>query len=92
MKFFEVFIDRKEVNEKKKEVNEAVTVADLENIHLRLQYKIKVADPIHSLQVSKDGNHYIIALFDGSLIIKSKKLEEQKEEMEDDMKMIMNAF
>lgn len=76
MKFFEVFIDRKEGktegNEQKKEPDAAVSVDDLENIHLRLQYKIKVAEPIHSLQISKDGNHYVIALLDGSLIIKSK--------------------
>jgi len=33
-----------------------------------------------------------VGLLDGSLIIKSKQLEEFKEEQDDEMKMIMNAF
>jgi hypothetical protein len=34
----------------------------------------------------------LIALVDGSLFIKSKQLEEFKEEINDEMKMIMDAF
>ena len=42
--------------------------------------------------ISADGQHYVVALADGSLIIKSKELEEFQEEMEDDMKMVLSAF
>jgi hypothetical protein len=36
--------------------------------------------------------HYVIGLVDGSLLIKSKKLEEHVEEVTDEMKYILNAF
>ena len=42
--------------------------------------------------MSHDGNHYVSGLIDGSLLIKSKKLEVFKKEYDDEMKMIMNAF
>jgi len=42
--------------------------------------------------MSVDGQHYIVGLVDGSLIIKSKELEEFQEEYDDEMKMIMSAF
>lgn len=42
--------------------------------------------------ISADGQHYVVALADGSLIIKSKELEEFKEEIDDEMKMVLNAF
>lgn len=45
-----------------------------------------------SLAISADGMHYTVGLIDGSLIIKSKQLEEHKEEQNDDMKFIMDAF
>jgi hypothetical protein len=34
----------------------------------------------------------VVALADGSLIIKSKELEEFKEEVDDEMRMVLNAF
>ena len=36
--------------------------------------------PIFNFGISGDGQHYVVALGDGSLIIKSKELEEFKEE------------
>jgi hypothetical protein len=33
-----------------------------------------------------------VALGDGSLIIKSKELEEFKEDIDDEMKMVLDAF
>jgi U3 small nucleolar RNA-associated protein 15 len=44
------------------------------------------------LSFSSDGQHYVIGLVDGSFIIKSKQLEEFKEEQDDEMKMVMDAF
>lgn len=45
-----------------------------------------------SLAISADGMHYVVGLIDGSLVIKSKQLEEHKEEVTDEMKFIMDAF
>lgn len=59
---------------------------------LRLQYKIKLHQPIFSFGISFDGSHYTVGLVDGSLLIKSKRLEAFEEEQDDEMKMIMNAF
>ena len=42
--------------------------------------------------MSSDGQHYLIGLVDGSLIIKSKQLEDFQEEQDDDTKMMMNAL
>ena len=36
--------------------------------------------------------HYVVGLVDGSLIIKSRELEEFQEEVDDEMKMIMKAY
>lgn len=59
---------------------------------LRLQYKIKMPNAVFSIGMSADGNHYIIGLISGSLIIRSKHLEQFQEEVDDEMKMIINAF
>ena len=59
---------------------------------LKLVHKIKLHQPIFTLAVSPDGMHHCLGLVDGSLIIRSRQLEEAKEHMDDDMKMIMNAF
>ena len=45
-----------------------------------------------SLAISADGMHYVVGLIDGSLVIKSKQLEEHKDEAKDEMKFIMDAF
>jgi hypothetical protein len=36
--------------------------------------------PIFKFGISADGQHYVVALADGSLIIKSKELEDFEEE------------
>ena len=61
-------------------------------MNLRLQYKIKMPQPVFGFSISHDGQHYVVALADGSLIIKSKELEEFKEEIDDEMKMVLSAF
>ena len=48
--------------------------------------------PVFGFSISHDGQHYVVALADGSLIIKSKELEEFKEEIDDEMKMVLAAF
>ena len=65
---------------------------EAEEMQLRLQYKIKMPQAVFGFGISADGQHYVIALADGSLIIKSKELEEFKEEIDDEMKMVLNAF
>lgn len=42
--------------------------------------------------MSVDGQHYALALGDGALLIRSKRLEEAVEEMDDEMKIMMEAF
>ena len=59
---------------------------------MRLSYKMKLPKPIFQLGMSKNGEHLVIGLVDGSLIIRSKKLDEFKPEIDDEQKMIMNAF
>jgi len=44
------------------------------------------------MAISRDGNHYAVGLLDGSLIVRSKRLEEKEEEVDDDMKFIMSSF
>lgn len=39
---------------------------------IKVSYKLKVPSELFSLDFSTDGNHYAMALNDGSLIIKSK--------------------
>lgn len=63
-----------------------------QELNLRLQYKIKMPHPVFGFSISFDGQHYVVALADGSLIIKSKELEEFKEDIDDEMKMVLNAF
>jgi hypothetical protein len=65
---------------------------EAEEMQLRLQYKIKMPQAVFGFGISADGQHYVVALADGSLIIKSKELEEFKEEVDDEMKMVLNAF
>ena len=48
--------------------------------------------PIFKFGISADGQHYVVALADGSLIIKSKELEDFEEEQTDEMKMVLAAF
>jgi len=49
---------------------------ELQNDELKVAYKIKVPSEIFAFDFSSDGNHYGIGLNDGSLIIKSKLLDE----------------
>lgn len=44
---------------------------------LEVVYKIKIPSEVFAFDVSADGNHFGLGLNDGSLIIKSKKLEEE---------------
>ena len=80
IKFFELFNDTSD------------QPLDEVNYQLRLQYKIKLPQAVFAFSISSDGQHYVIGLVDGSLIIKSKQLEKFEEEQDDEMKMIMNAF
>jgi hypothetical protein len=41
-----------------------------------------------ALDVSSDGNHLALGLNDGSLIIKSKRLEQAEEELDEEAKMM----
>lgn len=41
-----------------------------------MAYKVKVPSEIFAFDISSDGNHYSMGLNDGSLIIKSKLIEE----------------
>ena len=50
---------------------------------LKVEYKLKVPSEIFSLSFSHCGNHYALGLNDSTLIIKSKLLEEAKEEDEE---------
>ena len=59
---------------------------------MKLEYRLKLPQAVYSFGMSPDGNHYAIGLVDGSLILRSKQLEEFEEEQDDEMKMIMNAF
>lgn len=47
---------------------------------LTVQYQLKVPSEIFAMDFSSDGNHYSLGLNDGTLIIKSKQIEEQEEE------------
>lgn len=51
-------------------------------------YKIKTASELMTLDTSNDGNHLAFGLNDGSLIIKSKKLEKAEAEMDEEEKMM----
>ena len=48
--------------------------------NLTVTYKIKVPAQVFAFDMSTDGNHFAMGLSDGSLIIKSKLLEEEKAE------------
>jgi hypothetical protein len=48
---------------------------------LSVAYKIKVPSEIYSFDMSKDGNHFAMGLNDCSIVVKSKQLEEQKEQL-----------
>jgi len=61
-------------------------------MQLRLTYKIKLPQAVFTMAISPCGNHYVVGLVDGSLIIKSKELEAYQEEVDGEMKMIMNAY
>lgn len=49
-----------------------------ENEGLKVAYKIKVPSEIFSMDISSDGNHFGLGLNTGSLIIKSKLIEEKE--------------
>jgi hypothetical protein len=59
-----------------------------EDDKLSVTYKIKVPAEIFSFDFSVDGNHFAMGLTDGSLIVKSKKIEEDaKEDMDEETKL-----
>lgn len=47
-----------------------------DNHDLKVSYKIKVPSEILCMDISADGNHFGLGLNTGSLIIKSKLIEE----------------
>ena len=55
---------------------------------LAVAYRIKLASELFSLDMSSDGNHLALGLNDGSLIIKSKKLEKALEDVDEEEKII----
>ena len=55
---------------------------------LGVAYKIKMASELFALDVSSDGNHLAFGLNDGSLILKSKKLEKAEEDQDEEAKMM----
>jgi len=50
---------------------------------LKIVYKIKVPSEIFAVDLSSDGNHFALGLNDGSLIVKSKQIEAEKEQDEE---------
>jgi len=56
---------------------------EIQDEELKVAYKIKVPSEIYAFDVSSDGNHYSMGLNDGSLIIKSKLIEDIAEEDEE---------
>ena len=44
---------------------------------------MKVPSEIFTMDFSSDGNHYSIGLNDGTIIIKSKQIEDEEEENEE---------
>jgi hypothetical protein len=53
---------------------------------IKVEYKIKVPSEIFAFDNSYDGNHFALGLNDGTLIIKSKMLEEL-EEIDEEQKL-----
>jgi hypothetical protein len=58
---------------------------------LKVAYKIKLPSELFYLDFSFDGNHYAMGLNDGSLIVKSKQLDEVVEDNEEE-KLIYNIL
>lgn len=54
---------------------------------LQVAYKIKVPSEIFAFDFSADGNHFALGLNDGSLIIKSKSIEKEEEEVDAEQKL-----
>lgn len=66
---------------------------NLDDKEVKVSYKLKVPSELFSLDFSSDGNHYAMALNDGSLIIKSKLLEDTDEnEKDEEEKLIENIL
>lgn len=61
-----------------------------EDFSLKVAYKIKMPSEIFAMDISADGNHFGLGLNTGSLIIKSKLIEE-KEEV-DEEEQIFKSF
>ena len=60
---------------------------------MKVAYKIRVPQEITSMDVSADGLHFAMGLSTGNMIVKSKLLETEGEEEEDDeKKIIKNAL
>eukprot|EP00347_Sterkiella_histriomuscorum_P009274 403341835 len=57
---------------------------------LKVSYKIKVPSEIFCMDISADGNHFSMGLNTGSLIIKSKLIEEL--DQEDEEEKLMKSF
>ena len=59
-----------------------------EDYQLKVAYKLKVPSEIFSFDMSYDGNHYALGLNNGTVIIKSKLLDEV-EEVDEEEKLLM---
>mmetsp|Transcript_1468 Transcript_1468/g.985 ORF Transcript_1468/g.985 Transcript_1468/m.985 type:complete len:87 (+) Transcript_1468:41-301(+) len=60
----------------------------IEDENISVCYKLKVPSEVFALGMSADGNHYAIGLNDGSLIIKSRKIEEEDDKRDEEQKLI----
>ena len=65
---------------------------DEDNVSLRLSYKLKLPAELTSLDISTCGNHLAIGLSTGSLIVKSKNLEKEKDEVQEEQKIMSEAL
>ena len=55
---------------------------------MSVAYKIKLPSEVFALDVSSDGNHLALGLNDGSIIVKSKEMEQDEKEVDEEEKML----
>jgi len=55
--------------------------------NIKVVYKVKMPAEVFSLDMDLSGNHLAMGLNDGSLLIKSKLIEKETEELDAEMKL-----
>lgn len=58
----------------------------------KVAYKIRLPQEVTSMDVAKDGLHFAMGLATGGLVVKSKVLEVEGEEEDDEKKLLKNAL